>query len=210
MPALAILTVFGLALVGKSGQRAGIEHRRLVFTALCACGTGTWFLFVFSQTTNVNSGGTVHVSRYALWLIPLTLPAIATASRFIEERLPGVPLFGAIALFAAYLGYFQPAQPERYVEHSPQAVWFTTHLPDAYRPVPEVFVERTLHVDGGSRVSAADPSCRLMLVVATQPEQPCALTPFEQANLEARVARGDAAVWVRRQADGASRVEIAH
>jgi hypothetical protein len=118
-------------------------------------------------------------------------------------------LVGGLALFAAYLSYFDPDQGERYVEQSPQAAWLMTHLPAAYRPIPEVFVERTLHIDGGPRASAADPHCRLVLVVAARPEQPCALTALERVGLQERFAGGDAAVWVRRSAQGAGNVTTA-
>ena len=158
-----------------------------------------WFLFVFSQTTNVNSGGTLHVSRYALWLIPLTLPAIAVSTSVSGCARTGHDASSAVfALFAAYLSYFHPDQGERYVEHSPQAAWLMTHVPAAYRPIPEIFVERTLHIDGGARASAADPACRLVLVVAAQPDQPCALTALEQVSLQEKLPDGDAAVWIRR------------
>jgi hypothetical protein len=209
MPATGLLAAFGLVLLAKAGGRAGIANRRLALTALCAVGIGAWFLFLFAQTTNVNSGGTVHVSRYALWLIPLTLPGIAVASHYLEERVLSLLLVTAVVLFASYLSYFRPDQPERYVEHSPQATWLMAHVPDVYRPIPEIFVERTRHIDGGPRVSAADPSCRMVLVVAARPEQPCALTPSEEANLDARFAAGDTAVWVRRGVDGASSVATA-
>jgi hypothetical protein len=209
MPVTALLTLTGLVLLARTVRHADGENRRLALTALCAAAMGVWFLFVFSQTTNVNSGGTIHVSRYALWLIPLTLPAIAASSRFIDARAPGMMLFGSLVLFAAYLSYFHPDQGERYVEHSPQAAWLMTHVPAAYRPLPEVFVERELHIDGGARVSAADPNCRLVLVVAAHPEQPCTLTAFERTSLQEKVAGGDAAVWVRRGAQGGSRVTTA-
>ena len=209
MPVTAIMAAFGLALLARSAAGAAIANRRLALTALCAVGMGSWFLFLFAQTTNVNSGGTVHVSRYALWLIPLTLPGIAAASQYLDQRAPGLLLVAGIALFAGYLSYFRPDQPERYVDHSPQATWLMTHAPGVYRPIPEVFVERTRHIDGGPRVSAADPSCRLVLVVAAQPEQPCTLSPSEEATLRARFAAGDAAVWVRRGADGVNSVATA-
>ena len=157
MPITALLTIAGLALLAKSDWHADIENRRLALTVLCAAAMCVWFLFVFSQTTNVNSGGTLYVSRYALWLIPLALPAIAVSSRYLDARVPGMMLVGGIALFAAYLSYFHPDQGERYVEHSPQAAWLMTHVSAAYRPIPEIFVERTLHIDGGARASAADP-----------------------------------------------------
>ncbi len=209
MPMSMILSVYGMSVLWRSAGHAEISNRRLRLTALCAIGMGVWFLFLFAQTTNVNSGGTVHVSRYALWLLPLTLPFIAAAGADLEEKVPRVVLVTAIALFAGYLSYFRPDQPERYVEHSPQATWLMTYIPDAYRPIPEVFVERTRHIDGGPRVSAADPSCRLVLVVAGNGEQPCSLSPLEQARLDARLAAGDAAVWVRRSADGTSSVATA-
>lgn len=209
MPTLALFAVFGMALLAKSLSDTGTENRRLALTALCAVVMGVWFLFVFTQTTNVNSGGTVHVSRYALWLIPLTLPGLAAASSFIDARVPGLLAVCGMALCAAYLSYFRPDQPERYVEHSPQAAWLMTHVPGAYRPLPEVFVERTLHIDGGPRVSAAEPACRLVLIVAAHPEQPCGLTAYEQANFDARFASGDVAVWIRRGVAGASSVTTA-
>jgi hypothetical protein len=149
------------------------------------------------------------VSRYALWLIPLTLPAVSISSRYLDARLPSIMLIGGLALFAAYLSYFHPDQPERYVEHSPQAVWLMSYAPSAYRPIPEVFVERTLHIDGGPIVSAADPGCHLLLVVATRPEQPCTLSKTERAGLQARFATGDVAAWVRRGSQGASSVTTA-
>jgi hypothetical protein len=209
MPITALLTLIGLVILARSARHAGIENRRLALTALCATAMGVWFLFVFSQTTNVNSGGTVYVSRYVLWLIPLTLPALAVSTRFLEARVPGMMLLGGLALFVVYLGYFHPDQGERYVAHSPQAAWLMTHLPLAYRPLPELFVERTLHIDGGPRVSAADPNCRLLLVLAAWPEQPCALTATERASLQQRFSGGDEAVWVRRDTSGASSVTTA-
>jgi hypothetical protein len=84
-----------------------------------------------------------------------------------------------------------------------------TYLPAAYRPLPEVFVERELHIDGGPRVSAADPACRIVLIVAARPEQPCPLTALERANLQKQLAAGDVAVWVRRDAPGSSNVTTA-
>jgi hypothetical protein len=209
MPITALLTTVGLTLLAKSDWNANIENRRLALTVLCAVAIGVWFLFVFSQTTNVNSGGTLFVSRYALWLIPLALPAIGVSTRYLDARVPGMMLLGSIALFVTYLSYFHPDQGELYVEHSPQAAWLMTHVSAAYRPIPEIFVERTLHIDGGARASAADPDCRLMLVVAAQPDQSCALTALEQVRLQKRITDGDAAVWIRRDTRGANHVTTA-
>jgi hypothetical protein len=197
MPITALVAAAGAWMLGRA-RHPRTEQRRLRLVAIVALMTGLWFLAIFAQTTNVNSGGTVHVSRYALWLLPLTLPAMSVAIRSIETRAPGLPLTACVILFAAYLGFFRPDQPERYVEHSPQALWLMRHLPEAYRPLPEVFVERTLHIDGGPRASAAAPGCGLILIIATAPEQPCQLAAAERAEAASRFAAGDTAVWVRR------------
>ena len=209
MPVTALLALAGFSMLARAGLRAGTEQRRLALSAIVAFVAGLWFLAVFAQTTNVNSGGTVHLSRYALWLLPLALPALGVAIRSIESRAPGLPLVGCALLFAIYLGYFRADQPERYVEHSPQAIWLMSRFPYAYRPLPEIFVERTLHIDGVPRGSAAAPGCWLILLVAAAPQQPCALEAVERTAAARRFAAGDAAVWVRRATGGESAVTTA-
>jgi hypothetical protein len=201
LPLVAVLVVTGIVCAFRTNQ-AAISQLPLICGLVIAC----WFLFVFAQTTNVNSGGTVHVSRYVLWLIPLALPAIDFATRPLLSRAPGLSLIAVLCVFAVYLWYFQPDQPERYVEHSSQATWLMTHAPALYHPLPEVFVERTLHIDGGPNASASDPACRLILLVAAHPEQPCTLTEDEDFSAAALLADDATAVWIRRGGDGASAV----
>jgi hypothetical protein len=205
LPLAAVLVVIGVVRALRSSRESD-DNANSRLPLVCGLVIACWFLFVFAQTTNVNSGGTVHVSRYVLWLIPLALPAIDITTRPLLSYAPGLSLFAAMFVFAVYLGYFQPDQPERYVEHSPQATWLLTRFPTLYHPLPEVFVERTLHIDGGPNVSAADPACRLILLVKARPEQPCALTD-EEKNLTAALLAEDAtAAWIRRGHDGASSV----
>jgi hypothetical protein len=104
----------------------------------------------------------------------------------------------AAALFLVYAAIFHPDQPERYVEHSPQAAWLMTHAPALYAPLPEIFVERTRHIDGGPRASAATPNCSLIFILAEQQAQPCPLSPDEQSAAQALFARDAAAIWIRR------------
>jgi hypothetical protein len=201
LPLVAALVAIGVVSALRSNRDA---HSLLPL--ICGLAIACWFLFVFAQTTNINSGGTIHVSRYVLWLTPLALPAIDVATRPLHSQTPGLSLIAAMCVFAVYLGYFHPDQPERYVEHSPQAVWLMKHAPALYHPLPEVFVERTLHIDGGPSASAADPACRLILLVATQPDQPCVLTDDEKSRAAARFAEDATAVWIRRGGDGANSV----
>jgi hypothetical protein len=201
LPLTALLGIVGTA---SAIRAARTESPRTLLPIACAGIMAIWFLFVFAQSTNVNSGGTVHVSRYALWLIPLTLPAIAVVTKPIEERLPTISILTAIALVAVYLIAFHPDQAERYVEHSPQANWIISHVPALYQPLPEVFVERTLHVDGGPHSSAASADCSLIFLVAAQPTQPCSITSSEEATAQDLFARNAESVWIRRQASGSS------
>jgi hypothetical protein len=209
LPLHAVLVLTGAILFVRAMRQPGTTQKHPRLAVLCATGMATWFLFVFAQTTNVNNGGTVHVSRYALWLLPLTLPLIAAAVNTLDRRFSAVALAASLTLFAVYAVIYQPDRPERYVEHSPQAAWLVDHAPGLYRPLPEIFVERTLHIDGGPRRSAADPACRMVFLLATAPDQPCPLTAHEQAAAMAQFARGDEAVWVRRAGDGTSAVTTA-
>jgi hypothetical protein len=209
LPFHLLLALAGATLLVRSMRQSRPRRELLGLAAACGIGMAIWFLFVFAQTTNVNNGGTVHITRYALWLLPLTLPCIAAAINALDTRFSSVVLAASLALFAVYAVIFHPDQPERYVEHSPQSIWLIDHAPGLYRPLPEVFVERTLHIDGGPRLSAADPACRMVFVLATQRAQPCPLTTNEQAAVTAQFSTGDEAVWVRRAKDGTSDVTTA-
>ena len=170
--------------------------RRLA--GLCGLVLGLWLLVVFAQTTNVNSGGTVHISRYALWLVPLGLPFLATAAAWLGSYLPGLlPVAGSIAL-VVYVVLFRPAQPEQYAVQSPQAAAITLLAPELYRTVPEIFAERQRRQDGGVRGSAALETCRIILLAAGDRTQPCPLTPAEQETADTLLAGDWQSVWITR------------
>jgi hypothetical protein len=209
LPVTTTVVVAGYLLLARAHIRDVPFDRNLALAALVAMPIALWFLAVFAQTTNVNSGGTVHISRYALWLLPLTLPVLSVVSRQFDPRGLPIALIAALALVAAYLGYFRPDQPENYVNHSPQAAWLIANASALYHPLPEIFVERTLHIDGGPRASATDPDCQIIFLVAAAPDQPCALTETEQALVDHAFADGALAAWVRRAADGARSVSPA-
>ncbi|MCA9878763.1 MAG: hypothetical protein KC442_13310 [Thermomicrobiales bacterium] len=197
MPVPVVATVAGVALVMRRPGNLRPEDQRL----LVACaGLSAWLMFAVAQTTNINSGGRVHVSRYTLWLLPLLLPFLAPALRFAMSRAPRAfpALLAAICLLYAHT--FQPEQPERYVEFSPQSRWLMEHATPLYRPLPEIFVERALHTDGGPRLSAVSADCRIMYLASASPPA-CPLEPDEAADVASRFARGDTALWLRR--DGA-------
>lgn len=169
----------------------------LLRTVAVAGAMALWLLLVFSQTTNVNSGGTVHVSRYALWLLPLSLPGAAVVIDKLSPRWGTVILGVLIALVLLNISYFRPNQPERYVEHSPQATWLIANAPGLYWSLPEIFAERTLHLDGGPRTSAATPDCHVILVADSSPTS-CQIAPDEAREITLQQAAGAPFVWLRR------------
>lgn len=204
MPMTAMLGAFGVVVATHATLTQRERSASRLLPLVCAAVMALWFLCVFAQTTNVNSGGTVHVSRYALWLLPLTLPAVAVVTRPIEQHWPLAGFATAVALFLIYAAIFRPAQPERYVEHSPQAAWLMTNVPALYHPLPEIFVERTLHIDGGPIASAATQACSLIFLDARQQAQPCTLSPNELHAAQELFSRDLAAVWIRRGASGST------
>lgn len=183
----------GIAPARRSGSLLNLR-----LAALCGVVIGLSFLFVFAQTTNVNSGGTVHMSRYALWLLPLSLPFLEATASWLRTYVPALlPITAGLAVIV-YGVVFQPGQPEHYVTQSPQAAFITTWLPEWYRTVPEIFYERQHHADGGVRGSASIPSCRVILLQADSPAPPCPLSPDEAASVSQLFATDWHAAWITR------------
>jgi len=201
VPLLAVLSVVGLLLLTRPGPaKTGGARRWRELRLATACGLvlGAWFLAAFSQTSNVNSGGTIHLSRYALWLLPLAIPLVEATARRLEPVAPALlPAVGVVA-FAGYAVLFRPGQPERYVTPSPQADLLGAWLPGPTRSIPEVFFERTRGVDGGVAGSAANRSCTLLLVTEGTPDPPCPPTAAERAAAARLFGEGWRAVWVVR------------
>ena len=142
---------------------------------------------------NFNGGGTVHVSRYALWYIPLHYPLVLYGLRraSLLSR-AGVPLHRKIAaamlafllIVAIYFNVtcFAPQRAEAFLEHSRFANLVYDHFPAAFDPTPEVFIARTGHtingvkrgtrqIDPGTEFGEGiwafgTPSCRKVYVLA--------------------------------------------
>lgn len=197
MPVQSALALLGLCWLVRDLRQGKRRDTHLMSTIFVSGVMALWFLVVFAQTTNVNSGGTVHVSRYALWLLPLCLPAAAIAiDRLALRSGMALPAF-LILLLLLNVAYFKPDQQERYVEHSPQATWLLSNAPWLYWPLPELFVERTLHIDGGLLTSAGDPACRILLVVNAPPAS-CPLSEQEFRLIAQQRASGETYTWLRR------------
>lgn len=106
---------------------------------------------VLSQT-NWN-GGEIIISRYAYWLSAPLVYACALLMdallRNLSFTLASGALMAAQCAVLAWLGVFGTRY--FYVGESPLAMWVLDHHPAWYAPIPEIFVERGNHIDGGFR-----------------------------------------------------------
>ncbi|MQT47215.1 hypothetical protein GHO40_10805 [Pseudomonas helleri] len=101
-------------------------------------------LFANSSTTNLNSGATPGLARYALWYLPLLFPAVLyVINNFPSRKVISYPL----ALVIAIIGYASiktnaPSGPEGYDSPSWLSNAIQLKLPWLYTPPAEVFKER--------------------------------------------------------------------
>jgi hypothetical protein len=130
----------------------GFVRRRVVVVGSALGLSVLVLLMALPVLTQVNwNAGEVIISRYAYWL---SAPLIYACVWLMDDLLAAtVFLVGASLLLASQAGvlillgilgggYF-------YVNFSPIAKWFMDYHPSWYVPVPEVFVERGTHIDGG-------------------------------------------------------------
>ncbi len=112
---------------------------------------------------NYNAGGTVHVSRYALWYIPLHYPlvlhclrrgcALRWSSASVQQRM-AVGMTACLLVPAMCLNviWFHPQRAEVFLEHSAAAGLVYKWFPAVFDPMPEVFIGRTGNpIDGTGR-----------------------------------------------------------
>jgi len=95
-------------------------------------------IIAFTQTTNINSGGTPGPSRYGLWLVPFVIPIVASVRP--DATWLRVLAAGAMAWCA---WAFAPSLPDQYLKPSTLAAQVWTRWPDLDNPLAEVFAERT-------------------------------------------------------------------
>jgi len=120
-----------------------------------------------SSTTNLNSGATPGLARYALWYLPLALPLllwIAARCPWRSKRGYAVGLLALLLTLASVVRY-DPRKPEQYGAPSTLSYQLQYRLPDLYDPPPEVFMERYSGVgEGRSFDLVVGPDCRKVLL----------------------------------------------
>jgi hypothetical protein len=101
-------------------------------------------LYSQSSTTNLNSGASPGVSRYALWYIALIYPfALATFTWASRSRVSMVAVSCVTVIAAgATFGGNAPTREENSGRPNSFSTFVQTNVPWAYSPPPEVFLER--------------------------------------------------------------------
>ncbi len=159
LPYIPVALLAYLVAVGRSGWR----ERRVtstvqlfaVLSAILLANTLQW---------NYNHG-TSGPSRYVIWLLPIIFFGLIGEARgrgwLVTATLAVLVQLGVVWS----RGGFVP--PYDYLRHSPVAAFVLDHAPWLYSPDYEVFIKRTLHVEGqptqGPYVYKVDGRCRKVL-----------------------------------------------
>jgi hypothetical protein len=157
-PLFLVVVAVTLPALARYGRRAFWSPELIV--AVLTTGV---FLLSFARTTNVHHGATPSLSRYALWLIPLSVPLLAA----MQER-GGAAwrrfLWTAAAVSALVSVFaFHPAVPQNSREPTWLATFLWTRFPAWHNPLPEVFVETELHTEVPA-VPVATAGCEKVLI----------------------------------------------
>lgn len=133
-------------------------------------------LLAQSSTTNINSGATPGIARYATWYFALFFPVFIYLLNNSEWviKIKSRPLFLSLALIFTLYNQIENFQnkPETYVTPSRPSYLVQKFVPWAYFSPNEVFAERYSGLGEGVWVSDAaavvGPDCKKMLVIKKQ------------------------------------------
>jgi hypothetical protein len=139
-----VMLAFGVGLVGAwsssrpRGWRSLVDSVAVLMVVLCMA-------IPTLATHNFNADGVVFM-RYAYWLaMPLVAELISMIHRH-DGRLLRAALFGGIAVQVGVVAFHGvTGSAASYVQHGKLATVVLDRWPEFYDPVPEIFVERTLH-----------------------------------------------------------------
>ncbi len=127
-------------------------------------------LYAQSSTTNLNSGATVDVARYATWYIGLFIPCLAFTLKLINHKCK-LALKACAALLLLFFtfssaAHFYPSKHETYLAPTVLSSWVQEQFPALYDPPAQIFADRN---SGASTLppsyAVVGPACKKVLVV---------------------------------------------
>ncbi|MCC7010663.1 MAG: hypothetical protein IT184_17770 [Acidobacteria bacterium] len=157
-PALAIAVAAAAALLAWRRPRALVQPDVLVAGAAAVV-----FLLGFARNVNYHHGGTPSVSRYGLWLIPLTIPLVGGAARiggaWWRRSSWGLAVTSAVVSIYA----FHPVVVQNSREPTWAADYLWTKHPLWNDPLPQTFVESQQKTED-LNVPVATSGCEKILI----------------------------------------------
>ena len=107
-------------------------------------------IYAHSSTTNLNSGGTVDIARYAIWYIPILLPFSIALIAYIAQRrlllIIGIALLIPLAILN--VSQYSISRNEEYLSPTSLSHFVQKHMSWLYNPPAEIFAERYCHTEG--------------------------------------------------------------
>jgi hypothetical protein len=170
-------TAWGVGLAAAVVLVAWRTPRRLLAAdMLAAAASALAFLVAGATNANLHNGGTPSISRYALWVVPLAVPALRAARDLGSASWERLLLGLACASAAVSALAFHPAVGQNAREPTWLAQYLWTQHPAAHQPLPELFIETQL---GGDRhfVPVATRGCEKVLVHGDVPGWPIPCAP---------------------------------
>lgn len=168
---LSMLAVWMIA-AGKVHRVTMLEVSSRSVTVLFAIFYLVVSLYAQSSTQNLNSGGTLGVSRYALWYVPLAFPIAVSLVEWVRQNriAAAVGALGFFVLLVSSVVGNSPRKSESNGAPSFVSYFVQSRLPWIYNPPAEVFLERYSGVGEMGAFRAAfmavvGPDCRKTLLL---------------------------------------------
>jgi hypothetical protein len=128
-------------------------------------------LYAQSSTTNLNSGGTPGLARYALWYVGLFFPichAVLVWLRRDHLNYSRLILLFSLAVVSATSMYSNaPLRPEQFTNPSISSRFIQTNFAEIYSPPMPIFVGRYSGLGEDTSISSVvGPDCRKIAIIA--------------------------------------------
>lgn len=152
----------------NSREKINIDQAWIIFLVLFLCVN----FYAHSSTTNINSGGTSGIARYALWYLPLFFPLLHGASlKFSRPHKAFYPLMLVTVIISAFsLKYNDPRMTEDYTTPTTLSLFIQSKFPGIYNPPSAVFLARYSGLNDGDASfkikGVIGPDCRKLLLLA--------------------------------------------
>jgi hypothetical protein len=200
-PSMGLIGNFPVFLVATTAALVwlGLRHRRVLLSpeVAVAAVSGLVFLYSFARTSNPHHGGTPSLTRYALWFIPLALAVwVPWHERVGVFGRRFVAAASAVSAFVSVIA-FHPGVPQNTREPTWLASWLWTTHPRAFHPLPEVFSETLLRVEG-THVPVATARCEKVLITGRDEGEPVWPVPCLPAPLPAMCRAAGALCYANR------------